>query len=109
MNNSFEKNITVVFLFSRPAELQFYTSIASIVVQIPACFFMMDLEKVHRTLDMTLLTVLVLNGTFFHFQSITAYVLMDYISPVTHRYVYFTYYKLFIYAQHTNELSFLLL
>jgi solute carrier family 35 protein E2 len=27
----------------------------------------------------------VLNGVFFHFQSITAYVLMDYISPVTHR------------------------
>ncbi|CAL1532899.1 unnamed protein product [Lymnaea stagnalis] len=67
-----------------PAELQFYTSIASVVVQIPACFFMMDLEKVHRTLDITLLSSLLLNGVFFHFQSITAYVLMDYISPVTH-------------------------
>ncbi|KAI8795946.1 solute carrier family 35 member E2A-like [Biomphalaria glabrata] len=67
-----------------PAELQFYTSIASIVVQIPACFFMMDLEKVHRTLDITLLSSLLLNGVFFHFQSITAYVLMGYISPVTH-------------------------
>jgi solute carrier family 35 protein E2 len=67
-----------------PAELQFYTSIASIVVQVPACFFMMDLDKVHRTLDMTLLSSLLLNGVFFHFQSISAYVLMDYISPVTH-------------------------
>ncbi|KAH9514140.1 hypothetical protein Btru_030386 [Bulinus truncatus] len=67
-----------------PAELQFYTSIASIFVQIPACFFMMDLEKVHRTLDITLLSSLLLNGVFFHFQSITAYVLMGYISPVTH-------------------------
>ncbi|CAG5121833.1 unnamed protein product [Candidula unifasciata] len=67
-----------------PAELQFYTSIASIVVQIPACYFMMDLDKVHRNLDITLLFSLLLNGVFFHFQSITAYVLMDYISPVTH-------------------------
>ncbi|XP_005099271.1 solute carrier family 35 member E2A [Aplysia californica] len=67
-----------------PAELQFYTSIASVVVQIPACFFMMDLDKVRHTLDMTLLSSLLINGVFFHFQSITAYVLMDYISPVTH-------------------------
>ncbi|GFO26249.1 solute carrier family 35 member e2-like [Plakobranchus ocellatus] len=67
-----------------PAELQFYTSIASVVVQVPACYFMMDLDKVHRTLDITLFTALLLNGIFFHFQSITAYVLMDYISPVTH-------------------------
>ncbi|BFZ23817.1 hypothetical protein BsWGS_26856 [Bradybaena similaris] len=67
-----------------PAELQFYTSIASIVVQFPACFIMMDMDKVHRTLDITLLFSLLLNGVLFHFQSITAYVLMDYISPVTY-------------------------
>ncbi|XP_067659277.1 solute carrier family 35 member E2A-like [Haliotis asinina] len=67
-----------------PAELQFYTSIASVVVQIPACFVMMDLPAVQKSLDYTLLSTLVLNGIFFHFQSITAYVLMGYISPVTH-------------------------
>ena len=71
----------------RPAELQFYTSIASVGVQIPACFLMMELDKVHNNLDLTMLFFLLMNGIFFHFQSISAYVLMDYISPVTHRYL----------------------
>uniref|UniRef100_A0A6M2DZY0 Putative solute carrier family 35 member e2-like agrilus planipennis n=1 Tax=Xenopsylla cheopis TaxID=163159 RepID=A0A6M2DZY0_XENCH len=31
-----------------------------------------------------LVMMYLINGAFFHFQSITAYVLMDYISPVTH-------------------------
>ncbi|XP_076451424.1 solute carrier family 35 member E2A-like [Babylonia areolata] len=67
-----------------PAELQFYTSIASVGVQIPACFLMMNMEKVQGKLDLTMLFFLFCNGIFFHFQSISAYVLMDYISPVTH-------------------------
>ena len=29
----------------------------------------------------------IFNGICFHFQTITAYVLMDFISPVTHRWV----------------------
>ena len=66
-----------------PAELQFYTSIASLVVTIPATFFMVDPEKFAHT-DITMLACLILNGIFFHFQTISAYVLMDYISPVTH-------------------------
>ncbi|XP_029643729.1 solute carrier family 35 member E2A isoform X1 [Octopus sinensis] len=67
-----------------PAELQFYTSIASVVVQIPACFLMMDITHAKDTLDYTMFFALITNGIFFHFQSITAYVLMGYISPVTH-------------------------
>lgn len=67
-----------------PAELQFFTSISSIVVQIPACFVMIDFEYAKQTLDITMFTALILNGVFFHFQSISAYVLMGYISPVTH-------------------------
>jgi len=66
-----------------PAELQFYTSLASIVVTVPTCLIMMDWNKVAET-DVSMLLCLLLNGTFFHFQTITAYVLMDYISPVTH-------------------------
>ncbi|XP_021930523.1 solute carrier family 35 member E2B-like isoform X2 [Zootermopsis nevadensis] len=67
-----------------PAELQFYTSIASVVVQIPASLFLVDIDGVQKTTDSVLFLAFVLNGIFFHFQSITAYVLMDYISPVTH-------------------------
>ncbi|ENN75918.1 hypothetical protein HUJ04_002909 [Dendroctonus ponderosae] len=65
-----------------PAELQFYTSVASIVVQIPAAVFLVDLDMTKVTI--ALAGCFVLNGILFHFQSITAYVLMDYISPVTH-------------------------
>lgn len=78
----------------RPAELQFYTSMASVVVQIPASVFFVDIQKAADTLTLTQVFAFILNGIFFHFQSITAYVLMDYISPVTHRYIvcfYLTY------------------
>ncbi|CAB3373600.1 Hypothetical predicted protein [Cloeon dipterum] len=67
-----------------PAELQFYTSMASVVVQIPASLLFVDIVSVSHETDNTLLSLFLLNGLFFHFQSITAYVLMDYISPVTH-------------------------
>ncbi|KAF5288956.1 hypothetical protein FQA39_LY03835 [Lamprigera yunnana] len=66
-----------------PAELQFYTSIASIIVQIPASLMLVDIHHTNRP-DFNLIFCFILNGVFFHFQSITAYVLMDYISPVTH-------------------------
>jgi solute carrier family 35 protein E2 len=69
----------------RPAELQFYTSIASMIVQIPASIFLVDISEVQKSTDTSLFSAFILNGVFFHFQSITAYVLMDYISPVTHR------------------------
>jgi hypothetical protein len=59
---------------------------ASVVVQIPASMLLVDLQQVTKETDHTLLFAFLLNGLFFHFQSITAYVLMDYISPVTHRY-----------------------
>ena len=66
-----------------PAELQFYTSVASLAVTIPTAVLLMDWSKVVHT-DTTMFLCLVINGVFFHFQTISAYVLMDYISPVTH-------------------------
>lgn len=69
--------------FSRPAELQFYTSVASIVVQIPATLLLVNVSD--EKVGYKIVFFFILNGIFFHFQSITAYVLMDFISPVTHR------------------------
>ncbi|GJQ67303.1 hypothetical protein Trydic_g8203 [Trypoxylus dichotomus] len=66
-----------------PAELQFYTSLASVVVQIPASMWLVDISNIERP-EIKHILYFTLNGLFFHFQSITAYVLMDYISPVTH-------------------------
>ena len=66
-----------------PAELQFYTSFASFVIQIMASFFLIDWTKIQ--LSPILVGAMLLNGTFFHFQSITEYALLEHITPVTHR------------------------
>lgn len=76
-------NVVAVLLCFSPAELQFYTSVASIVVQIPATLLLVNVSE--DKLGYKIVVFFILNGVFFHFQSITAYVLMDYISPVTHR------------------------
>ncbi|CAC5423612.1 SLC35E2 [Mytilus coruscus] len=67
-----------------PVELQFYTSISSIAVQIPACYFMIDMDSASKTFDTFMFSAYVIDGICFHFQSLSAYVLMSYISPVTH-------------------------
>lgn len=66
-----------------PAEMQFYTSLASVVAMLPVSFLMLDGSALSN-IDAHMLVCLLANGAFFHFQTITAYVLMDYISPVTH-------------------------
>lgn len=77
-----------------PAEVQFYTSKYSLFVQVPVLLLMInwfDLIEVLTTPTEENLTragkmwVLYLsNGVFFHFQTISAWALIDYISPVTH-------------------------
>lgn len=74
-----------IYFFYRPAELQYYTSLASIIIQIPASLVLVDIKFAMYNTSLYLLLLYILNGIFFHFQSITAYVLMDYISPVTYR------------------------
>jgi len=66
-----------------PAEMQFYTSAASLVVALPVAVFLVPLSVLLST-SMTLAGCLLMNGVFFHGQTISAYYLMDYISPVTH-------------------------
>ena len=65
--------------------MQFYTGFASIVAQIPACILLLDFERAYDSLDYNMLIALVLNGIFFHGQTLVNYVLLDCISPVTHR------------------------
>ncbi|EFX88523.1 hypothetical protein DAPPUDRAFT_41071 [Daphnia pulex] len=65
-----------------PAELQFFTSFASFVIQIMASFFLIDWAKI--MLSPILVGAMLLNGAFFHFQSITEYALLEHITPVTH-------------------------
>ncbi|KAG0729856.1 Solute carrier family 35 member E2 [Chionoecetes opilio] len=67
-----------------PAELQFYPNLCAVVLQLPAWWFLVDLAKLYRQLDHTLLVAILLDGLTFHGQTITAYVLMSYVNPVTY-------------------------
>lgn len=79
-----------------PAELQYHTSLYSFVVQIPCLYFLIDWKSLYSILASNNLGTVdpgyiihmgmlyLFNGIFFHFQTITAYGLMDFISPVTH-------------------------
>lgn len=67
-----------------PPELQFYTSAAAIVVQLPFWFFMeWPSDVVKLTENKFLIFIFILNGFMFYMQSLTAFGLMSLISPVT--------------------------
>ncbi|XP_019614180.1 PREDICTED: solute carrier family 35 member E2-like [Branchiostoma belcheri] len=74
-----------------PLELQFYMSSAALVLLVPAWFFVdLPLKQLYigrgrrRHLDRHILMALLFDGVSFHLQSVTAYALMQRISPVTH-------------------------
>ena len=70
-------------------ELQFYTSLAAIIIQIPlwvvSSVYMggATLSKLH--FDREIVVWLAIDATSYHLQSVFAYALMSEISPVTHR------------------------
>jgi len=65
-----------------PAELQFNTSLASFVIQLIVSFAFTNWAKVE--LSGYIVAAILLNGVFFHFQSITEYALLEHLTPVTH-------------------------
>lgn len=67
-----------------PAEFQFFSCLASIVVQIPICLLLMDFKSAYDSMTLYSLTWMVMNGIMYHYQTMTAWVLMEYVSPVTH-------------------------
>jgi len=66
-----------------PLELQFYTSVAASVVQMPFWFFFLDIHEKLYQINQYTATMLFVNGVVFYSQSLLAYLLMSYISPVT--------------------------
>eukprot|EP00795_Rhopilema_esculentum_P006853 gene6853-12450_t len=64
-------------------DLQFYTSVAAVIVQLPFWLFFMDFGDSINGVDRHLVGVLLLNSVLFYFQSFTAYFLMSLISPIT--------------------------
>ncbi|XP_076060763.1 solute carrier family 35 member E2A-like isoform X2 [Oratosquilla oratoria] len=67
-----------------PAELQFYPNLAAVFLQLPTWFFFVNFDKLHNKLDSNLVIAIILDGISFHGQTITAYVLMSYVNPVTY-------------------------
>lgn len=69
----------------RPVELQCYTSLSSVFILVPATLALVDFRKVWEHTSWSCLGTLALGGISFHCQSFTEYILLGYISPVTHR------------------------
>ena len=83
--NVFSKKLLTVEHYSA-AELQFYTSVSSFLVQIPCVIILVDLSHVWHSIqtEKNLLLTYILGGLSFHCQSYTEYILLSLISPVTH-------------------------
>ncbi|KAA0194083.1 hypothetical protein HAZT_HAZT011563, partial [Hyalella azteca] len=67
-----------------PAELQFYPNAVGVAVQAVGWLFLVSRSSLQQLTDPHLLVVMLLDGISFHGQTITAYVLMSYVSPVTY-------------------------
>ncbi|XP_075949141.1 solute carrier family 35 member E2A [Anarhichas minor] len=89
LQNVFSKKLLSgdTYKFS-PAELQFYTSAAAVIMLIPAWVFLLDIPVIGKNgrsfiFSQDIIVLLLLDGGLFHLQSVTAYALMGRISPVT--------------------------
>ncbi|KAL7639110.1 UNVERIFIED_CONTAM: hypothetical protein RMT77_010644 [Armadillidium vulgare] len=67
-----------------PAQLQFYPNCAAVFIQCSVWYFFVDVGKLYSQMNSQILIAVLLDGISFHGQTITAYVLMSYISPVTY-------------------------
>lgn len=70
-----------------PASLQFYSSASSFIIQIPIILMTFNLNKFWLliTSDSNIMLSFVLNAISFHIQSMTEYLLLTFISSITHR------------------------
>lgn len=67
-----------------PVELQFYTSVAAAIIQLPMILYsILPKLLVHNPIGWRLGVMLFIDGLSYHFQSVTAYYTMDYLSPVS--------------------------
>lgn len=66
-----------------PAEFQVYTSAAAVLAQLLLAPFVVDYAEV-MNVSGTMLVLMILNGLLYHYQTMMAWVLMEFLSPVTH-------------------------
>ena len=65
-----------------PLEVQFFTSFGSVIALVPICYFTVEFESQNYQFFSVILYIL--NGISFNCQSLLAFTLMSYISPVTY-------------------------
>lgn len=68
---------------NRPLQVQFFTSLGSMPIMILLSY--LSVEYNDQSHDLISLFLFVINGLSFNFQSLFAFTLMSYISPVTYR------------------------
>jgi len=73
-----------VCLLCSPAEFQFYTCSAAFLFHLPASLFLLDDKQAAQITSTTTLLMFV-NGLLYHCQTMMAFSLMQFLSPLTHR------------------------
>lgn len=67
-----------------PAELQFYPNLVAVLIQFPMWIFLVDFDKLQNQMDRDMFITFLIDGVSFYGQTLTAYVLMTYVNPVTY-------------------------
>ncbi len=68
-----------------PIELQFWASLLACIFQLPLLFYYVDVPLVLKLMSKHLFVLYIFNGFSYHIQSVAAFAIMAYISPITHR------------------------
>ena len=66
-------------------ELQLWASLVAAVFQFPLLLYNVNVLSALRSTSSTLFFLYIFNGISYHVQSVAAYAVMAYISPITHR------------------------
>jgi len=66
-------------------ELQFWASLLACVFQIPLLIYYVDVPLALQLTSNHLALLYIFNGFCYHVQSVAAFAVMAYISPITHR------------------------
>ncbi len=68
-----------------PVQLQFYTSATAAILQLPILFYLLAprLDQTEQSMSPTLMLWLLVDGVFYHLQSVTAYYTMNCLNPVS--------------------------
>jgi solute carrier family 35 protein E2 len=66
-------------------ELQVWASLLACVFQIPLLIYYVDIPLALQLTSKTLIFLYIFNGFCYHIQSVAAFAIMAYISPITHR------------------------